>query len=64
MIQFKSLKYIKYEIIQVIDNKEYKFIKEEGAPMYELTPFSVDFINDQIRSKEISNIIAFKGVLK
>jgi hypothetical protein len=64
MIQFKTLKYIKYEMIQTIDNKEYKLTKEEGAPFYELSAFSVDFINDQIRSNEIVNILAFKGVLK
>ena len=64
MIQFKKLKYIKYEMVQVIDNKQYKITKEEGTPFYELSDFSVDFINDQIRSKEIINIIAFKGVLK
>lgn len=63
-IQFKSLKYIKYEEDIIINNKVITLIKEEKSIYDQLSSGTTDFINDQIKNGFIKNILSFKGVIQ
>lgn len=65
MLQFKKLKYIKYEEVKVIDFIINKYITKEEKTEEDFLPDHITaMINDKIRSGVIKNILAFKGVIR